>query len=57
MSRLPLTTGEQRHVDRVTLFGEVGPDRLGAFWPELVAWVEKAKQAQGPNLRSAEGRL
>lgn len=37
-------TGEQRYVDRVMLFGEVGPDRLRAFWPELVAYVQTAKQ-------------
>lgn len=37
-------TGEQRYVDRVMLFGEVGPDRLKAFWPELVAYVQTAKQ-------------
>lgn len=36
--------GEPRHIDRVTLFGEVGPDRLRTFWPEFVSWAEKAKQ-------------
>lgn len=35
-------TGERRHVDRVALFGETGPDELRKAWPELVAYVERA---------------
>lgn len=35
-------TGELRHVDRVALFGETGPDGLRKAWPELIAFVERA---------------
>jgi hypothetical protein len=35
-------TGELRHVDRVALFGETGPDELRKAWPELIAFVERA---------------
>lgn len=35
-------TGELRHVDRVALFGETGPEALRAAWPEFVAFVERA---------------
>jgi len=35
-------TGELRHVDKVALFGEAGPDELKAAWPELWAFVERA---------------
>jgi tetratricopeptide (TPR) repeat protein len=35
-------TGELRHVDKVALFGEGGPDELKAAWPELWAFVERA---------------
>ena len=35
-------TGELRHVDRVALFGESGPDELRKAWPELIAFVERA---------------
>lgn len=37
-----LTSGERRHVDRVALYGESGPDELGRAWPELVAFTERA---------------
>lgn len=35
-------SGELRHVDRVALFGEAGPEGLRVAWPELVAFVERA---------------
>lgn len=35
-------TNELRHVDRVALFGETGPDELRKAWPELIAFVERA---------------
>ncbi|MBL8936170.1 MAG: hypothetical protein JNM69_16565 [Archangium sp.] len=35
-------TGELRHVDRIALFGETGPQELRKAWPELVAFVERA---------------
>ena len=35
-------TGELRHVDRVALFGETGPDELRKAWPELISFVERA---------------
>lgn len=35
-------TGEQRHVDRVALFGETGADGLAQAWPELIDFVERA---------------
>ncbi len=34
-------TGQQRHIDRVALFGETGPDELRKAWPELIAYVER----------------
>lgn len=37
-----LTSGERRHVDRVALYGESGPDELVRAWPELVAFTERA---------------
>ncbi len=37
-----MTSGERRHVDRVALYGESGPDELGRAWPELVAFTERA---------------
>jgi hypothetical protein len=39
------TQGELRHVDRIALFGETGPERLKAAWPELAAFVERAPPA------------
>ncbi len=36
------TSGELRHVDRVALFGEAGPDELRKAWPEFVAFVDRA---------------
>ena len=39
-----LTTGGRRHVDRVALFGEAGPEGLREAWPELVAFVERAPE-------------
>jgi hypothetical protein len=36
---------ELRHVDRIALFGETGPERLKAAWPELAAFVERAPAA------------
>lgn len=39
------TTGELRHVDRVLLFGETGPETLQKVWPELAAFVERAPAA------------
>lgn len=35
-------TGELRHVDRIALFGETGPQELRKAWPEIVAFVERA---------------
>lgn len=35
-------TNELRHVDRIALFGETGPDGLRKAWPEFVAFVERA---------------
>lgn len=35
-------TGQRRHIDRVALFGETGPEELRKAWPELVAYVERA---------------
>jgi hypothetical protein len=35
-------TGELRHVDRIALFGETGPDGLRKAWPELISFVERA---------------
>ena len=35
-------TGELRHVDRIALFGETGPEELRKAWPELIAFVERA---------------
>lgn len=34
--------GELRHVDRIALFGETGPDELRRAWPEFIAFVERA---------------
>lgn len=34
--------GELRHVDKVGLFAESGPERLKAAWPEFIAFVERA---------------
>lgn len=34
-------TGERRHVDRVALYGETGPEALRPHWPELVDFVER----------------
>jgi tetratricopeptide (TPR) repeat protein len=42
---LEQTTGERRHVDRLGLFGEAGPDTLRRFWPELADFVERAPAA------------
>lgn len=39
---LETLTGQRRHLDRVALFGETGPDELRKAWPELVAYVERA---------------
>jgi hypothetical protein len=39
------TQNELRHVDRIALFGETGPERLKAAWPELAAFVERAPAA------------
>jgi tetratricopeptide (TPR) repeat protein len=33
---------ERRYVDRVALFGEASPDELRKYWPEFVAFVERA---------------
>jgi len=38
-------TGELRHVDRVALFGEGGPDELRKAWPDFVAFIERAPAA------------
>lgn len=38
-------TNELRHVDRIALFGETGPQELRKAWPELVAFVERAPAA------------
>lgn len=35
-------TGELRHVDRVALFGEAGPEELRSAWPGFVEFVERA---------------
>lgn len=35
-------SGERRHVDRIALFGETGPEELARAWPELVSFVERA---------------
>ena len=35
-------TGELRHVDRIALFGETGPEELRKAWPELINFVERA---------------
>ena len=32
-------TGERRHVEPLTVFGEASPDKLQAAWPELVAFI------------------
>ncbi len=40
-----LLTGELRHVDRIALFGETGPQELRKAWPEIVAFVERAPAA------------
>lgn len=37
-----LMSGERRHVDRIALYGETGPQELGKAWPELVAFVDRA---------------
>jgi tetratricopeptide (TPR) repeat protein len=39
------TQGERRHVDRIALFGETGPERLQKAWPELAAFIERAPAA------------
>ncbi|MGA9523308.1 MAG: hypothetical protein WBV82_17705 [Myxococcaceae bacterium] len=39
------TSGELRHVDAVSLFGETGPERLRAAWPEFVAFIDRAPPA------------
>lgn len=36
-------TGEKRHVDPVALFAETGPGELAKVWPELIAFVERAR--------------
>ncbi len=38
-------TGQLRHVDKVALFGETGPDGLKKVWPELVGFVDRAPAA------------
>jgi tetratricopeptide (TPR) repeat protein len=38
-------TGERRHVDRLGLFGEAGPDAIRRFWPELADFIERAPSA------------
>ncbi len=35
-------SGEKRHVDRIALFGETGPEGLRKGWPELIDFVERA---------------
>jgi tetratricopeptide (TPR) repeat protein len=35
-------TGELRHLDRIALFGETGPEELRRAWPELITFVERA---------------
>ena len=35
-------TGELRHIDRIALFGETGPEGLRKAWPEFIAFVERA---------------
>jgi tetratricopeptide (TPR) repeat protein len=42
---LEQTTGERRHVDRLGLFGEAGPDAIRRFWPELADFLERAPAA------------
>ncbi|MDX2010082.1 MAG: hypothetical protein SFW67_07830 [Myxococcaceae bacterium] len=42
---LEQTTGERRHVDRLGLFGEAGPDAIRRFWPELAEFLERAPAA------------
>jgi hypothetical protein len=37
-------TGQARFVDRVALFGEAGPERLQALWPEIVAFAQRVPQ-------------
>jgi hypothetical protein len=39
------TTGELRHVDRVLLFGETGPQAVEKVWPELAQFVARAPAA------------
>ncbi|MCU0695334.1 MAG: hypothetical protein MUC96_02260 [Myxococcaceae bacterium] len=39
------TTGERRHVDRLALFGEAGPDTLRGLWPELADFLDRAPAA------------
>jgi tetratricopeptide (TPR) repeat protein len=34
-------TGERRHIDRVALYGETGPEALRPHWPELVEFVNR----------------
>jgi hypothetical protein len=38
-------TGELRHVDRVALFGETGPEVVRGAWPELTDFVLRAPAA------------
>lgn len=38
-------SGELKPVDKVALFGETGPERLKALWPELAEFVAKAPAA------------
>ncbi len=38
-------SGELRHVDRVAIFGESGPDVLKEAWPELHEFIQRAPAA------------
>lgn len=35
-------TGEVRHLDRVALYGETGPEELRKVWPEFVEFVDRS---------------
>jgi tetratricopeptide (TPR) repeat protein len=48
-------TGERRHVDPVTVFGEASTDRLQAAWPELVAFL--LAEQRSPPLAAGRGTV
>lgn len=45
-------TGQIRHVNRVAIWGEGGPEELARAWPEFMAALERAPTVESPGGRS-----